>query len=79
MANRPRASVDSGMSRAWGLWSDRTFDCRHCGAKYALGEIASTVPHGDGVYCDVCWQKMDEWHSSPQPSYTLIERPGPTD
>ena len=67
------------MSRFWGIGIDTTFDCGHCGAKYAVRSASLTAQANDSVYCDVCRRKMDEWNSTRRPSYTLIERPGPND
>jgi len=68
------------MARPWGIDCDRTFDCSHCGAKYAVDYIRLTALDHDTVCCEVCFRKMSVWSSAAlRPFYTLIERPGPND
>jgi hypothetical protein len=67
------------MSRAWGIGCEDTLDCCHCGAKYAVRAGRVAAPPNGHVYCDVCLQEMDAGDSPLQPSFTLIERPGPHD
>jgi hypothetical protein len=68
------------MSRAWGIGCEDTVECCcHCGARYAVRITRLTARADRHVYCDVCWQELDAGASILEPSYTLIERPGPKD
>ena len=67
------------MSRVWGIGCDDTIACRHCGARYAVRATRLAAAPDRRVICDVCWQEIDSGALPLEPSYTLIERPGPTD
>ena len=68
------------MSRAWGIGcDDDTVACCHCGARYTVRATRHAARPDSHIYCDVCWQEMDADASPIEPSYTLIERPGPRD
>ena len=67
------------MSRAWGIGCEDTIECCHCGARYAVRATRHAARPGTHVYCDVCGREMDAGAWPREPSYTLIERPGPKD
>ena len=46
------------------------FDCPHCGAVYAVRYTQLPIRDSDSVYCEICYQKMMQWHSTARPSYT---------
>jgi len=79
VANHVAAPIRCRMARSWGIGSDRSFGCAHCGARYAVRTVASGGNAGESVYCEVCWRQMSRLSSTAQSSYTLIERPGPND
>ncbi len=68
------------MARPWGIDCDRTFDCSHCGAKYAVDYRRLAGGANGAVCCEVCFEKMSAWNpAAHRLSLTLIERPGPND
>ena len=67
------------MARPWGIACEQTYDCVHCGARYAVRFVRSPRRDHNGVRCEVCLHQMSDWSPTARPSYTLIERPGPYD
>jgi len=57
IASRP---IRCRMARSWGIGSDRSFGCAHCGARYAVRAVASGGNDGESVYCEVCRRKMGQ-------------------
>jgi len=75
LADSSTSGQNASMPRSWGMSPCETFACPHCGAVYAVRYTQLPVRDSDSVYCEICHQKMMQWHSTARPSYTLIERP----
>jgi predicted Zn finger-like uncharacterized protein len=63
---------NASMPRSWEMSPCEMFDCPHCGAVYAVRYTQLPIRDSDSVYCEICHQKMMQWHATARPSYTLI-------
>ena len=64
VANHVAVHTICRMARSWGIGSDRSFGCGHCGVRYAVRAVTPGNNDSESVYCEVCLREMSRLNSA---------------